>query len=87
MKRSTAFHPQTDGQSEVVNRRLETYPRCFCGERPKQWVQWLHWAEYWYNTTFHSSIRSTLFQIVYSRSPPPLLSYSEQKTTDDSIEE
>ena len=46
LNRSSTYHPQSDGQTKVVNRGVETYLRCFCGERPKEWIQWLHWAEY-----------------------------------------
>ncbi|GJX90123.1 ty3-gypsy retrotransposon protein [Tanacetum coccineum] len=49
LKRSTAYHPQTDGKSEVVSRSLEAYLRCFSSENPKQWARWLSWAEYWFS--------------------------------------
>ena len=44
LDRSTAYHPQADGQTKVVNRSVESYLQCFCGERPKEWIKWIPWA-------------------------------------------
>ncbi|GJU18792.1 ty3-gypsy retrotransposon protein [Tanacetum coccineum] len=42
---STSYHPQLDGQTEVVNRSLECYLRCMTREQPNQWYKWLSLAE------------------------------------------
>ena len=74
--RSSAFHPQTDGQSEVTNRIIVMYLRCLAGDRPRSWLQWLPWAEYCFNTSYQSALRATPFEVVYGRAPPALVSYT-----------
>jgi len=66
---STAYHPQSDGQSEVVNRGLEGYLRCMTGERPHEWKLWLPLAEWWYNSNWHTSIGITPYEVVYGQPP------------------
>lgn len=39
------------------------------------WVKWLPWDEYWYNTSYHSSIQMTPFRVLYGRDQPTLLRY------------
>ncbi|KAA0033067.1 transposon Tf2-1 polyprotein isoform X1 [Cucumis melo var. makuwa] len=87
LNKSTAYHPQSDGQTEFINRGLETYLRCFYSERPKEWVSWLPWAEFWYNTTFQRALGVSPFQVFYGRKPPPLLSYGEGDTSNSTLDE
>ncbi|KAH0702597.1 hypothetical protein KY285_016875 [Solanum tuberosum] len=68
---STAYHPQSDGQTEVLNMCLETYLRCYCHKDASNWVACLSMAEYWYNTSYHSAIQTTPYEALYGR--PPLL--------------
>jgi hypothetical protein len=50
-----------DGQSKVVNKVLAMCLRCVIGDRLRAWVDWLPWAEYCYNTSFHTALRMTPF--------------------------
>ncbi|GJZ42086.1 ty3-gypsy retrotransposon protein [Tanacetum coccineum] len=70
----------TDGQTEVVNRGLEQYLRAMVSNCPQHWVRLLPWAEYSYNTTFHSSINMAPFQAVYGRLPPSVIPYPSDST-------
>ncbi len=58
---STAYHPQTDGQTERVNQELEQYLRIFVGERQDDWLPLLPLVEFSYNNHIHSSTQQTPF--------------------------
>lgn len=66
---SSAYHPQSDGQTELMNQYLKAYLRCFVQACPKQWVNWLHLAEFWYNTCHHSSLNKSPFEVLYGHTP------------------
>lgn len=70
LKPSTAYHPQTDGQSEKLNKCVEAYLRCMTGHKPSEWSKWLSLAEFWYNSNFQSAIGMTPFKALYGYEPP-----------------
>jgi hypothetical protein len=69
---SSAFHPQTDGQSEITNKIFTAHLRCLVGDRPCSWLRWQPWAEFCFNSSYQTALKVTLFEVVYGRAPPPL---------------
>lgn len=58
---STAFHPQTDGQTENMNQTLEHYLRCYYNYQQNDWTRKLSLAEFTYNSSRHSTTGLTPF--------------------------
>ena len=68
-KLSTAFHPQTDGQTERVNQTLETYLRMFINYDQDEWYQLLPLAEFAYNNSYRIATKMTPFYANYGFHP------------------
>ena len=82
---STAYHLQTDGQTETVNQALDQYLRPYCSWDQKNWMELLPYAEFCYNNTVNSSTKMTPLQacgilphscIVISLPLPLVITYS-----------
>ena len=54
---------------------MGTYLRCFVIDKQTKWFQWLHLAEWWYNSTYHTITRMTSFQAMYGYEPPKWKEY------------
>ena len=68
-KLSTAFHPQTDGQTERQNQTLEQYLRAYINYQQDDWVAYLPDAEFAYNNSIHSETGKTPFYLLYGKHP------------------
>jgi hypothetical protein len=66
---SSAYHPQSDGQTERVNQTVEQYLRCFSDYQQTNWSENLPLAEYSYNSAEHSATNQSPFLINYGYNP------------------
>ena len=84
---SSSYHSQTDGQTEVVNRGLEQYLRAFVQDNPKTWLFFLCWAEFHYNSSFHSSLKMSPFQALYGRTPLAIPCYTRTSSSIQAVDD
>jgi len=69
MKLLTAYHPQTDGQTERINQEFEQYLKVFINHRQEQWPDWLGTAEFAYNNKIHAATKISPFKANYGQDP------------------
>ncbi|QRW20759.1 Retrotransposable element Tf2 protein [Rhizoctonia solani] len=65
----SAYHPESDGQTERVNQFIEFYLRSYVAADHSDWATWLPLAEYAYNNAKHTATGKTPFELVYGRNP------------------
>jgi len=66
---STAYHPQTDGQTERINQVIESYLRSYCNYEQNKWSSMLAMAAYAYNNSKHSATKISPFYVNYGFEP------------------
>ena len=66
---STAYHPQTDGQTERMNQEIEQYLRLFINYRQNDWANWLSLAEFSYNDKRQAATGLSPFFVNYGQHP------------------
>jgi Integrase core domain/Chromo (CHRromatin Organisation MOdifier) domain len=82
---STAYHPQTDGQTERLNHCIENYLRCMVFQKPRDWCKWISLAEWWYYTNYHTALKLTPFEALYGYALPQLSIGAVPKSVNQSV--
>ena len=77
MKHSTAYHPQTDGQTERVNQILEDMLRACVLAHGSKWEDCLPYAEFSYNNSYQTSLKMSPFEALYGRKCRTPLNWSQ----------
>jgi hypothetical protein len=85
---STAFHPQTDGETECINQEIKQLFRVFCNFQQDNWADLLPFAEFAHNIRAHSATGKSPFQVWYGFQPefnPPVNFASRLPAVEDRL--
>lgn len=66
---SSSYHPQSDGQTEVLNRVTKQYLRAFVHHRPSLWGKLLPWVGWSHNTSWNVDTGATPYEVTFGRKP------------------
>ena len=69
---STAYHPQSDGETKRVNQEIKTYLRIFCGNNPASWSESISYTEFTHNHRPHSVTNQSPFYLMMGYEPRAL---------------
>jgi hypothetical protein len=64
---NTAYHPESDGQTERVNQVIEDMLRMYVMDKPSKWEDYLHLVEFAYNNGYQASLKMSPFEALYGR--------------------
>lgn len=65
---------------------MEQFLRCVVGETPKKWLQVLPWAQWWYNSAYHTALKISPFKALYGYPPPTVTAYQPGSTANDMVD-
>ena len=65
-KLSTSFHPQMDGQTEIINKEVQKFLQIYCFKKQDQWANWLAIAQFSINIKKHASTKVAPFKATWS---------------------
>jgi hypothetical protein len=86
LKRSTAFHPQTDEKTEVVNITMVLFLRGYYSKHPKLWDEQIPNVQHAYNRALHSSTQSSPFETFFGYLPKVPLDLMYRRDADENEE-
>jgi len=66
---STAYHLQTDSQTERINQEIGTFLWYYVNYQQNNWTEWLAAMEFQYNDKRHAATGRTLFKLNFRRHP------------------